>query len=73
MMEVANVALAFWGILACCYSWAEVGKEGRTLDLPLDLVQCSHLLCEHLQQIHICFECSSHHAETGLSGLTLTF
>lgn len=47
MMEVANVELGFWGILACCYSWAEVGSEGWTLDLPLDLVQCSHLLCEH--------------------------
>lgn len=47
MMEVANVELGFWGILACCYSWAEVGSEGWTLHLPLDLVQCSHLLCEH--------------------------
>lgn len=72
-MEVANVELAFWDILACCSSWAEVGREGQTLDLPLDLVQRSHLLCEHLQQIHVCFERSSHHAETGLSGLTVTF
>lgn len=28
MMEVANVELGFWGILACCYSWVEVGREG---------------------------------------------
>ena len=39
MMEVANVELAFWGILACCYFLAEVVVGERTLDLLLDLLR----------------------------------